>query len=107
MAGKKNKSESYWSIIKFSVKKFIEIEGNGEGILNLIFGILIFFLIVLICVPNTAIYIIKAFYPSCDIIMPWYGILAFFIAGLVYFYYCSTKLMVVLSKRKIMNPKNK
>jgi len=100
MFGFGKKQESYWSIIKLGVKKFVETEGNGEGIINLIFGIFIFIIISAICVPVTFAYIIKFCYPNCDIMMPWYGAFAFFTVGVLYFYLCATKVANIMAKRK-------
>lgn len=107
MLGFKKKEESYSSIVKYAMKKFIEIESNQEGIVNLIFGILLFMFISALCVPVAFSYIIKFFYPNCDIMMPWYGAFCFFAMCVLYFYLCAAKVMNIMSKRKEVSSKQK
>lgn len=95
------KSESYWGIIKNVIKKFLESESSEDGKINFIFGIFVFILVFAICIPSTLITIICIFFPKLsELLMPWYGVVIVFGFAIIYFMYCSGKLIKIKNRIK-------
>jgi hypothetical protein len=80
--------KSYWRYIKELAKDYIKAETHKEGIPNLIFGIMLFFLAVFICAPSTLVLFMAAIFNSGVILVPWYGILSIFVIIALYFFGC-------------------
>lgn len=94
---KKTKSdkEKLYDIIKYSIKKLIEIESSPAGKINFLFGVFTTAIVILLCVPNTFLIIMSSLFPRIKPVMPWYAMLTFFGLTVLYFYLCASKLMKI------------
>lgn len=99
----KNKYESYWFIIRSAISDFLRSESSPDGKLNLIFGLFIFVLIFLLCVPTTLQLIITFLKPSFKTPMPWYGVIIMFSGGIFYYYKCVKSLTDINIKKELLN----
>ncbi|SHJ03781.1 hypothetical protein [Lutispora thermophila] len=84
----KKNDENFWSLIKNGVKHIMKAEGRREGKINLLFGLGLLFFAICICVPSTALYIIKIFYPNIEIGVPTYVIILLYVLLVCFFDKC-------------------
>lgn len=98
--------EDIIKILKSSIKEYVKAEKKDEGVLNLIFGILIFFLIIILTTTNIGTKIINKYISGANIpTLNHTEIFLMFILLIVFFIYCMHKVCEIQQIRE-ENEKN-
>lgn len=83
------KEKPIWKILYQFVIDFVKSETNSTSSkINLIFGILVFTVIIGSMTTELVDKIIKLFNSKVDFGLPWYAVVSMFALGIVYFIYC-------------------
>lgn len=88
--------QSYWQIIKSVIKKCYDTETSTQaGRINLTFGLIYMGTFIGINAVSWFDKALSAIFSSYKPGLPWYATFILLLGGLIYFWYCTSKLMEI------------
>lgn len=100
---KKANEKEFFGHIKKLVKKFIEVETSGAGLINLIFGFILAIFVFITCIPSTVEKLIAMCMPGINSDVPWYVNFFYFLLLVAFFYVCFNRMCKINETKNDIN----